>query len=118
MGIEVASTECFRLLALCTLDQSCAGIHTPYHHTYRAIELNVCSEQACSLLRLYDSSGRSFFAFSKASAIAASYAASSALLISANTLTGSFGTRISDVVMFPSGTGITVSPLAIELNLG
>jgi len=43
MGIEVASTECFRLLALCTLDQSCAGIHTPYRRTYRAIELNAYS---------------------------------------------------------------------------
>jgi hypothetical protein len=32
------------LPALRTLDQSCAGIHTPCHHTYRAIELNACSE--------------------------------------------------------------------------
>ena len=109
MGIEVASTECFRLDALCILDQSCAGIHTPYHHTYRANELNVCSEQACSLLRLYDSSGKSFLAFSDASAIAASYAASSALLISANASTGSTGISISDVVMLPSGTGIVVT---------
>ena len=101
MGIEVASTECFRLLALCTLDQSCAGIHTPYHHTYRANELNVCSEQACSLLRLYDSSGRS--------------SSSSSVIESSTT---SSGTSISVVVMLPSGTGITVSPLAIELGLG
>ena len=101
MGIEVASTECFRLLALCTLDQSCAGIRTPCHHTYRAIELNVCSEQACSLLRLYDSSGRS----------------SSSSSVVETSITSS-GTSISVVVISPCGTGITVSPLAIELNLG
>jgi hypothetical protein len=103
MGIEVASTECFRLPALCTLDQSCAGIHTPYRHTYRANELNVCSEQACSLLRPYDSSGRSSSSFS---------------VVESSTTSSTAGVNISDVVMLPSGTGITVSPLAIELNLG
>ena len=108
MGIEVASTECFRLLALCTLDQSCAGIHTPCRHTYRATELNVCSEQACSLLRLYDSSGKSY------SSTASS--ASASAIASSNSTTS--GCSISVVVMLPSGTGITVSPLAIELNLG
>ena len=101
MGIEVASTECFRLLALCTLDQSCAGIHTPCRHTYRATELNVCSEQACFLLRLYDSSGKSSSASSTTS-----------------TTSSTTGTSISDVVISPPGTGITVSPLTIELSLG
>ncbi len=108
MGIEVASTEFFRLLALCTLDQSCAGIRTPCHHTYRAIELNVCSEQACFLLPLYDSSGKSY------SSTASS--ASASAIASSNSTTS--GCSISVVVILPSGTGITVSPLAIELNLG
>ena len=98
MGIEVASTECFRLLALCTLDQSCAGIHTPCHHTYRATELNVCSEQACSLLRLYDSSGRS---------------SSSSSVVESSTTSSTAGVSISDVVILPSGTGIIVSPFPI-----
>ncbi len=97
MGIEVASTECFRLLALCTLDQSCAGIHTPCHHTYRATELNVCSEQACSLLRLYDSSGKS---------------SSSSSVVESSTTSSTTGTSISDVVILPSGTGIIRSPLS------
>jgi len=44
MGIEVASTECFRLDALCILDQSCAGIHTPLHRTCRANELHVSDD--------------------------------------------------------------------------
>jgi hypothetical protein len=43
MGIVFASTGPLNLPALRTLDQSCAGIHTPYHHTYRANELNVCN---------------------------------------------------------------------------
>jgi len=101
MGIEVASTEPLFRPALRTLDQSCAGIHTPCHHTYRAIELNVCSEQACSLLRLYDSSGRS--------------SSSSSVVESSTT---SSGTSISVVVISPPGTGIIVSPLGIELSLG
>ena len=97
MGIEVASTECFRLDALCILDQSCADIHTPYHHTYRANELNVCSEQDRSLLLPYDSSGKS----------------------SSTSSTGTTsGTSISVVVISPPGTGIIVSPLGIELSLG
>ena len=40
------------LPVLRTLDQSCAGIRTPYHRTCRAIELNACSEQGRSLLHL------------------------------------------------------------------
>jgi hypothetical protein len=43
MGIEFASTEPLYRPALRTLDQSCAGIHTPCHRTYRATELNACS---------------------------------------------------------------------------
>jgi len=52
MGIEVASMEPLYRPALRILDQSCADIHTPYHHTYRANELNACSEQGRSLLHL------------------------------------------------------------------
>ena len=52
MGIEFASTAPLYRPALRTLDQSCADIHTPYHHTYRANELNACSEQGRSLLLL------------------------------------------------------------------
>ena len=89
MGIVFASTEPLYLPALRTLDQSCVGIHTPYHHTYRANELNVCSEQECSLLLPYDSSGKSSSASSTTS-----------------TTSSTTGTSISDVVMLPSGTGI------------
>jgi hypothetical protein len=59
MGIEFASTAPLNRPALRTLDQSCAGIHTPYRHTYRANEMNACSELGYFLLRLYDSSGKS-----------------------------------------------------------
>ena len=95
MGIEFASTAPLYRPALRTLDQSCADIHTPYHHTYRANEMNVCSEQECSLLRPYDSSGKSS---------------------STSSTTGSTGTSISVVVISPPGTGITVSPLTIVLG--
>ena len=96
MGIEFASTAPLYRPALRTLDQSCADIHTPYHHTYRAIELNACSVQECSLLHPYDSSGKSS---------------------SASSTTGSAGISISVVVISPPGTGITVSPLTIVLGL-
>ena len=85
MGIEFASMAPLYLPALRTLDQSCAGIHTPYHHTYRANELNACSEQECSLPLPYDSSGKS----------------------SSTSSTGTTsGTSISVVVISPPGTGI------------
>ena len=93
MGIVFASTEPLYLPALRTLDQSCVGIHTPYHHTYRANELNVCSEKECSLLLPYDSSGKS-------SSVSSTGGTTS-------------GTSISDVVISPPGTGITVSPFLI-----
>jgi hypothetical protein len=93
MGIEFASTAPLNRPALRTLDQSCAGIHTPYRHTYRANEMNAYSGQGYFLLRLYDSSGKS----SSASSVASSTGTTS-------------GTSISDVVMLPSGTGIIVSP--------
>ena len=101
MGIEVASTAPLYRPALRTLDQSCAGIHTPYRHTYRANEMNACSELGYFLLRLYDSSGKSSSASSTTS-----------------TTSSTTGTSISDVVMLPSGTGITVSPLTTVLDLG
>ena len=99
MGIEVASTEWLRLDALCILDQSCAGIHTPLYHTCRANELHVSDDQIDSLLLLYDSSGKSSSASSFTSGTAS-------------------GTSISVVVISPPGTGIIVSPLGIELSLG
>jgi hypothetical protein len=89
MGIEFASTAPLYRPALRTLDQSCAGIHTPYHHTYRANEMNACSELGYFLLRLYDSSGKSSSASSTTS-----------------TASSTIGMSISDVVMLPSGTGI------------
>jgi len=103
MGIEFASTAPLYRPALRTLDQSCAGIHTPYRHTYRANEMNAYSELGYFLLRLYDSSGKS---------------SSTSSVVETSTTSSTTGISISDVVMLPSGTGITVSPLAIELNLG
>jgi len=44
MGIEFASTAPLYLPALRTLDQSCAGIHTPLHRTCRAIELHALGD--------------------------------------------------------------------------
>jgi hypothetical protein len=43
MGIVFASMGPLNRPALRTLDQSCAGIHTPYHRTYRANEQLACS---------------------------------------------------------------------------
>ena len=83
------------LPALRTLDQSCAGIHTPLHRTCRANELHALGDQIDSLLLLYDSSGKS----------------------SSTSSTGTTsGTSISVVVISPPGTGITVSPLTIVLG--
>ena len=95
MGIEFASMAPLYLPALRTLDQSCAGIRTPYHRTCRAIELNACNGQEYFLLLPYDSSGKS----------------------SSTSSTGTTsGTSISVVVISPPGTGITVSPLTIVLG--
>ena len=92
MGIEFASTAPLNRPALRTLDQSCAGIHTPYHHTCRANEMNVCNEQECSLLLPYDSSGKSSSGSSTTS-----------------TTSSTTGFSISDVVISPPGTGICFS---------
>ena len=98
MGIEFASTAPLNRPALRTLDQSCAGIHTPYRHTYRANEMNACNELGYFLLRLYDSSGKS----------------SSASSTTSTTSSGT-GTSISVVVMLPSGTGIYFTFLTLYL---
>lgn len=50
MGIEFASTEPLYLPALRTLDQSCAGIHTPLCRTYRASVQHALDVLRCSLL--------------------------------------------------------------------
>ena len=44
MGIEFASMAPLYLPALRTLDQSCAGIRTPYHRTCRANELHALGD--------------------------------------------------------------------------
>ena len=101
MGIVFASTGPVNLLVLPILFQSCVGIRTPYNRTCRANEQHVCNEQECSLLLLYDSSGKS------------STTSSSTSTTSCTASTGPV-----DVLIIPSGVGITVSPLTIVLGLG
>ena len=107
MGIVFASTGPVNLLVLPILFQSCVGIRTPYHRTCRANVLNVCNEQECSLLLLYDSSGKSSFTSSTGD---------SSSTTSTTSCAGSDGPV--DVLITPCGTGITVSPfLDVSKNL-
>ena len=103
MGIVFASTGPVNLLVLPILFQSCVGIRTPYHRTCRANVLNVCNEQECSLLLLYDSSGKSSSTTSSTSTGTTSCTASAGPV---------------DVLITPSGTGVTASPfLDVSKNL-
>ena len=100
MGIVFASMGPLNLLPLPTLDQSCVDIRTPSYRTCRASVKHASGGWLGSLLLLYDSLGKSFDVSSTTGT---------------TSCTASAGPV--DVLIIPSGTGITSSPLTIVLGL-